>query len=213
MKLKQNKINNQPGFTLLEMITSISIIVMITAIFIANYHSNNKRTDLIMTAQRLVSDLHAAQNNTLGLVKYGNDVPAGGWGVNFTMETPDQYILFADLDKPASNNSYEQIAAEAGYMRYDAEARGEKDGEGIESQGARIVKLPKGITIDSINTGTSNVSGYQMANVTFLPPDPRTNIFNGTATSNQVTIKLKDERENSIKTVEVNYLGLIEVTD
>ncbi len=207
-KLKQNKKDQaraKAGFTLLEMITSLSLIVIITSIFIANFRSTNKRTDLTMTAQKLVADIHAAQNNTLGLVKYGDEVPAGGWGVNFNMATPNQYVVFADLDRPPSNEPGQIWPADAGYMRYDSST------EGLVNQGARVVTLPSGLSISSVTTGVANTVEIDQVNVTFLPPDPKTNIFNGTATSTVMTVTLKEARDGSIKTVKVNFLGLVEV--
>jgi|GEM_PF-287790 len=207
-KLKRNKKNlslNRAGFTLLEMITSMALIVIITTVFIANYRSNNKRTDLIMTAQKLVADIHAAQNNTLGLVKYGDEVPAGGWGVNFNKANSNQYVVFADLDRPPSNEPGQIWPADAGYMKYNAST------EGLVSQGARVVNLPEGISIHSMTTGTGNVTQLSEVNVSFLPPDPKTNIFNGTATSTVMTVSLKEARDGSIKTIKVNFLGLVEV--
>lgn len=201
VKLKQNK----SGFTLIEMITSISLIVMITAIFVANYRTGNKRTDLIMTSQKLVADIHAAQNNTLGLVKYGDEVPAGGWGLSFSIAYPNQYTLFADLDRPASNEPGQIWPADYGYMRYDPLT------EGIVNQGARVVNLPPGIEIASISTSDTSQTGYPSANVSFLPPDPKTTIWNGYATSSILRINLREARTGTIKTIRVNFLGLVEV--
>ena len=195
----------RPGFTLIEMLTSVALIVIITATFVANYRSNNKRTDLIMTAQKVVGDIHMAQNNTLGLIKYGLEVPAGGWGINFDSNNPGQYILFADLNRPASNEPGQIWEAEDGFMSYD-------EGEGDVNQGAVITYLPQGIVIDSIIIGSGPATST-LANVTFLPPDPKTYIFNGTATSTELTVTLKELRDGSIKTIRANFLGLVEVTD
>ncbi len=186
---------DKPAFTLIEMVVSISMIAMVTALFIANYRSANKRTDLIMTAQNLVADIHLAQNDTLGLVKYNNAVPAGGWGIAFDVNK-DYYTLFADLDSPET----------AGYMSMDeaTEARPE--------YGGRITRLPTDIRISKLTMegGTDIASG----NVTFLPPDPRTNIFDATtATSSSLEIELTEGRNNTKKTVRVNFLGLVEVLD
>jgi type II secretory pathway pseudopilin PulG len=182
-----------PGLTLIEMVVSISIIVLIASLFIANYRTANKRTDIIMAAQTLVADLHLAQNNSLGLVKYDGEVPAGGWGVHFD-QTRDTYTMFADLNAPGTG----------GYMSYD-------DGEGDVNYGARLTQLPAGIEITRLETPgpESNVQ----ANVTFLPPDPSTNIYNGTATSTRLLIELTEGRNNTVKTIRVNFLGLIEVID
>jgi len=200
-KLKHSK----AGFTLLEMMTSMSLIVIITTIFIANYRSSNRRTDLVMTAQKLVADLHMAQNNALGLVKYGGEVPAGGWGIHFDKFEPTRYIMFADLNKPESNDPWDIYAAELGYMYYD-------EGEGEVDSGARIIDLPKGVEITSLEI-TSTDTQSNIVNVTFLPPDPKTNIFNEIATSTFVRIGLRDAREGKTKTVRVNFLGLVEVID
>ena len=199
-KLKRGK----AGFTLIEMIRSISLIVIITAIFIANYRSSDKRSDLIMTAQKLVADIHAAQNNTLGLIKYGNEVPPGGWGIHFDKSDPLKYIMFADLDRPASTEPPDIYPADAGFMSYASTT------EGDINNGARIVELPQGISIIDLETGNDDSN---IANVSFLPPDPKTNIFNGISTSTFLEITLKEERENKIKTVRVNFLGLVEVID
>ncbi len=211
-KLKRNKpeaesrYQGRQAFTLIEMITSISLIVMITATFMANYRSNNKRTDLIMTAQSLVADIHAAQNNTLGLVKYGTAVPAGGWGVHFSMNTPRQYIIFADLDRPDSNEPGQIWAADPGYMLYDPTT------EGDTSKGARVITLPQGIEITSIEVFGASVDA-NMVNITFLPPDPKTNIYNGFSKATSVRITLRDLRSGTVKTIRVNFLGLVEVVD
>jgi len=200
-KLKHNK----AGFTLLELVTSMSLIVIITTIFIANYRSSNRRTDLVMTAQKLVADIHMAQNNALGLVKYGGEVPEGGWGIHFDKFEPNHYILFADLNKPESNDPWDIYAADPSYMYYDA-------GEGEVGLGARIIDLPTGVEITSLEI-TSTDAQSNIVNVTFLPPDPKTNIFNEIATSTFLKIGLRDAREGTVKTVRVNFLGLVEVID
>ncbi len=180
------------GFTILEMIISLSMITMITALFIANYRTVEKRTDLIMTAQKLVADIHQAQNSSLGLVKYGTEVPAGGWGVSFSTLNNSQYTLFADLDSSG-----------AGYMVMNS-------GENSEYYGARITELSENIEISAIRVGGDVKTA---AAVTFLPPDPQTNIYDGVATSTTIDIELKETRNNSVKTVRVNFLGLVEVID
>ena len=187
------------------MMTSIAIIVMITAIFVANYKTGNSRSDLIMTSQKLVADIHAAQNNTLGLVKYGGVFPAGGWGLNFDMSNPGQYIIFADLSQPYSNEPGQESSADYGSMMYNAD-----QGEGDVEKGARIVTLPAGIVITSL---VDDHKTLDSANVTFLPPDPKTSIYDGSETSTSLTITLHDKRENTSKTIRVNFLGLAEVID
>lgn len=184
---------NKRAFTLIEMVVSLGIIISVTAMFIANYQSANKRSDLVMTAQELVADLHSAQSNTLGLAKYNNAVPPGGWGINFDKQT-NTYTIFADLNAPG----------QLGYLQYDPST------EGVVGYGARRVVLPARIKIEELRI-SSNLT-TNLANVTFLPPDPRTNIWiSGGATSTFLEIKLLDTGNNNFKTVKVNFLGLAEV--
>ncbi len=194
------KNKNKKAFTLVEMITSLSLIMIISLIFIINFRQANRRTDLTMTAQSLVADLHSAQNKALGLVKYGiYGVPAGGWGLSFD-KTTSSYILFADLNSPEST----------GYMEYNSE------NEGTIEYGARKINLSSELEISEIISynGTAS-SSLNYANVSFLPPDPRTNIFNPltSATSSVLDIRIKEKFSDSFKTVRINFLGLMEIID
>jgi len=185
------------GLTLVELLVSLSIISFVTAIFVTNYQNTNKRTDLIMAAQVLVADIHRAQNNSLGLIKYGDIVPAGGWGVSFDRYlNKNQYIVFADLDEP-------------GTSRYRYLDEGEYDID----KGGRIVDLPPLIEIYAIRFGGQTTDQRYSANVTFLPPDPQTNIFSIGATSTILEVDLRELKNNTIKTVRVNFLGLAEVVN
>ena len=186
----------QPGLTFVEMIVSVSIIAFITAIFVTNYNASNKRTDIVMSSQSLVSDIHQAQNNSLGLIKYGDDFPAGGWGLTFDLAANNtEYTLFADLDAPETS----------GYREYNTD-------EGDIDKGARVVKMPPQTEISGLRIYVGvNTNPVTSANVTFLPPDPRTNIYASGATSTAMEIDLKDLKGNNIKTVKVNFLGLAEV--
>jgi len=177
------------GFSLIELIVGISIIAVISSLFLANYHGTKKRSELIMTAQKLVSDIRLAQNYSIGLKKFDDDdAPKGGWGVHFTTSDPENYIIFADTD--------------SGDGIIDGNGDGIYNGPDEEYE---IINLPPGININSISIGS-------LADISFEPPDPVTWIFDDNdSPNNLVRIKLSDGE--SIKTVEVNFLGLIDVVD
>jgi len=181
------------GFTLIELLVSVGIIVMMTGIFLANYSTANRRTDLTMTAQKMVSDIRMAQNYSLGLARYGasgtSHVPPGGWGIHFDLAFNNQYTLFADDDGNTIFNN----------------------GEDDLGSGAQTTALPANVIIDSIKGPLAMTA----MDVTYLPPDPITTITNRTnmATSSQVDISLKDLKSGTYKTVRINYLGLAEVID
>ena len=194
-KLKHPSNMKKSGFTLIELIVSIGIIAMVTGIFLANYSSANRRTDLTMTSQKMVTDIHMAQNYALGLARYGlsgsTNVPIGGWGIHFDLQNygNNKYIIFAD---------------DNGNTVYD------EGSENVLANGAQVTTLPNNITISAINMlGNSS----NKADITFVPPDPLTIITGSLATSSLVDIVLKDTKTNAIKTVRINFLGLAEVMD
>jgi len=196
--IKNNK--NKKAFTLIELLVSMSVIALITILFIANYRSANKRTDLIMTAQTMTSDIHFAQSNALGLVRYGiYGVPAGGWGVYFD-KINNTYTVFADL------NEEETI----GYKEYDSSLEGNIDYGAIVGQISQDLEIESLIFADGISTTTADT-----AVVSFLPPDPKTNIYNPNNSSDyiELEIHLKEKDSEKKQIVKVNFLGLIEVID
>jgi prepilin-type N-terminal cleavage/methylation domain-containing protein len=182
------------GFTLIELIVSVSIIVMVTGIFLVNYNSANRRTDLTMTAQKLVSDIRLTQNYALGLARYGGRfgvVPYGGWGVHFDTNANNQYTIFADINENKA---------------YDAD-------EANVADGGQITVLPDNVYIESVQIPDDSTTSK--VDVTFLPPDPITTIMNSDsfATSSEVIITLKDSRTEVSKRIQVNFLGLAEVLE
>jgi len=183
---------NEKGFTLIELLVSVSIILMLSSVFLVNYRGGDTMARLTMSAQKLASDIRMAQNNTLGSVEYNTVIPPGGWGVHFDRVSNDKgYLLFADLDED---------------MEYDTGT-----GEEADTQyGGRIVELPIGISIKSILV---NAVPVNVIDISFLPPDPITNILNGSATSTKVTIVLEENENNAEKEIKVNYFGLIEVIE
>ncbi|MBN2884694.1 prepilin-type N-terminal cleavage/methylation domain-containing protein [Patescibacteria group bacterium] len=182
--------DNKKGFSLIELVISVSIISLLATIFLANYHNINQRTDLAMTAQTLVSDIRFAQSNALGLIKYGEEIPGGGWGIFISANPEDrQYIIFADTD------SNREVSFNEDELSF----------------GARTVVLPEKISIDEIYLDSGTV--VSDVNIVFLPPDPVTYIITQFGDTSAINIRLKESINNTTKTVRVNFLGLVEVID
>jgi prepilin-type N-terminal cleavage/methylation domain-containing protein len=181
------------GYTLIELIVSIAIIAMITAIFLVNYHSTTRRADLRLTAQRVVSDIRLTQNYALGLMSYGavdNRVaPAGGWGIVFDSDS-SEYSTFADI---TPNHLFDIGEAEADY-------------------GAIIHTLPANFIIEDIKV--KQISGLIISvpkvNIIFLPPDPKV-FINALESNQEVELVLKDQTTEETKNIKINFLGLAEV--
>ncbi|MFA5248011.1 MAG: prepilin-type N-terminal cleavage/methylation domain-containing protein [Patescibacteria group bacterium] len=180
----------QKGFTMIELLVSVSIIAFLMSIFITNYRGGSRQLELSLAAQKMASDIRLAQSKGLGSAEYNNSVPAGGWGVYFDRSVNDKrYLVFADLN----NNKI-----------YDA-------GEAITGYGGSTVDLPINISISDLKF---NVSTTNRLNITFVPPDPTTNIYSSSfspATTTFGSIVLRESTDNSISTIKVNSFGLIEV--
>ncbi|PIR12761.1 hypothetical protein COV49_04490 [Candidatus Falkowbacteria bacterium CG11_big_fil_rev_8_21_14_0_20_39_10] len=179
------------GFTLIELIVGVSMLALVTGIFLANYHGTNKHAELVMEAQKLAANLRTAQSYSLESKKFNDDIPAGGWGIHFDLAaSKESYLIFADIDEP--------------------EAEGSKTYDG-EAEKLQEFNLPKGITIEEIKMEDDSV--WDNVDISFLPPDPTTNIWDGTDNYNLAQITLKENAGNTTKVVEVNFFGLINVVD
>ncbi len=172
------------GFTLVEILVSLFIIVTLTTVLLVNYHSTNRRAALITAAQKLASDIRLAQEYSLGSKEFKGQVPFGGWGVYFDINSPDRYIIFADQDPPSGDKKY-------------------NTGEEFKT-----IILPPGITIDSLTAFYSSFySSVNTLSIVFFPPDPITHI---NSDYKKAKITLKEQQNNTTKTIEINFFGLID---
>jgi prepilin-type N-terminal cleavage/methylation domain-containing protein len=171
---------NKRGTTLIEVLTSVAIIGIISAIFITNYNQAGRRSDLQLATQIVMSDIRLAQTNALGLTEYSGAMPEGGWGMYFSSQESNnqEYSLFADTN---NNKEYNY-------------------GEDDENLGGRIMSLPTDIVIDSVGTNTE-------LHIVFIPPDPLTYI---NSNLDPAIITLRDLNSNITSTIRVNFAGLIE---
>jgi len=150
---------NTAGFTIMEMIVSIFIIALISGIFLVNYHGASQRSGLINVVQKAISDVKLAESYCLGTKEYDGAMPAGGWGIFFSLDSPGSYVIFAD-----KNNN----------QQYDS-------GEADSAKGGKTIVLPNRIILDSINLGNR-------ADIIFLPPDP-TIYINGASNSAHIKFR------------------------
>lgn len=59
------KIRKKQGFTIIELIIAVAIIVILSGIVLANYHASRRQQTLTAEAQKLASTLRKAQNMAL----------------------------------------------------------------------------------------------------------------------------------------------------
>lgn len=101
--LLSEEIGSPAGFTMAELIVAIAIIGLLTAMFLANYRAGGEESGIRMVAREMAGEIRRAQSNTLGAVKYEDEVPEGGWGVHIT-EDSEEYILYADVNADREYN-------------------------------------------------------------------------------------------------------------
>lgn len=144
--------SNVEGFTMFELMITISIMVIIAALVLINFPGFNRQVAVSRAAQEISLALRSAQARALAVQKF---VPTGqfpqGYGVYFNRDDPDTYIIFADLCKVC-------LDGESGYGVYD------KDEE------VDIIDLPKPLVISSLSAGSG--TGLKTLSIVYYRPDP-----------------------------------------
>ena len=206
------------AFTLVEMIVSIAIIALISTIFLANYRTGIRRSDLSMSTNVLAADVRLAQSYSLGLTKFNGVFPAGGWGVFFDLSYPDRYYIFADNYDVNCNSGADQTMNASDGANHGCNRNS-------QNELSRTVMLPASVRITGLQiVGVDNsYSNPPQLAVTFVPPRPQTMICqvsgngNQTAVScpgntNKATITLTNTQDNTTMQLYVNSLGLIDTS-
>jgi Tfp pilus assembly protein FimT len=176
------------GFTMIEMLVSIGIIIILAATFLANYHGAKKFGELNMAAQKLASDIRLTQSYALDLKEKDDSIPVR-WGVYFnkTVGSNDKYIIYADAE--SSNNQSYNIGEE--YFIYN---------------------LAQGVTIKDIKMDNVSIFNNTLY-LTFALPEAEVQACRSTNGNNCASQKVEIVLTNNEidKTVLINIMGLIDV--
>jgi len=176
---------DQEGFSMIEIVTSVAVIGIMAGVFLVNYGSNQKSSELILTAQKMVSDIRIAQNNSLAFLDI--EEGASGWGF-YASSSSNSYHIFIDQD---------------GDYLYDMD-------EAISPH--QIINLPSDVVIQDMQVLESGIwNSVSELNIIFQPPDPLT-FINGVDT-NSTRIMIGRDGGTNFETIEVNFFGLIDVID
>lgn len=101
-KIIQNKFSF--GLTIIELLTVIAILIILTSISISLFRIFQKESGLTNTTEEIINMLRFAQNKTLASEE------SSQWGVYFsTSSSPQEYILFKGSDYPSRDPAYDQI--------------------------------------------------------------------------------------------------------
>ena len=155
--------NTRRGFSIIELMISISIFTILTTSFLAGYNRFNKRISVDTLAHQIGQWVRDAQISAMGTRKTVGGTNFPGYGLHFDIASSTQFIYFADL-----NNN----------RRYDA--GGTCGNAGVECE--QVITLLQGNSIQSLfgdtspgNSVTSLCSPYDTSSVfdiTFRRPNP-----------------------------------------
>ena len=194
--------NNIKGFSLIEILVSISIITLLSTVFLANIRGYGQTGGLDITAQKLASDIRMVQSYSLGLKEHddgtGLKFPTGGWGIRFDRDA-EKYTIFADHIPDAIYTNGSELLRDVDIS---------KAGVKIDSK------------ISTYKNGSWRDGSY--AFITFEPPYPVVHLGN----SNNATpppwryqdadllkVTLISEATGDTRSVIINKFGLVDVTD
>ncbi len=146
---------NKPlmGFTIIELLVSISIIAILLAIVLLNYKEGQQKFTLKRAAHKLAQDIRRVQAKA-GEEFVGCQIGGGGYQDDYKYG----YGIYFE-DKPEYKNKYILFADCDGDAKYDKNQDEPIEGENVE--------LEKGIEIESF----SPQDGKKLA-IIFVPPDP-----------------------------------------
>ena len=185
-------LKNNSGFTLAELMVSVAVIVIVSAMTLVNFRSTNNNAASSMAVQKLASDIRMVQGWALSLKDFNGSSPDGGWGIRF-LKGEGSYIVFADID---------------GSKKY----RASEDGT-VNNENYKVVKILNNIKVNTLKfDGTTDRNyGY----VVFIPPEPETEIGGSFNESNDMLQTesadiIEIELEGGAK-VTVNKYGMVDV--
>jgi len=184
-----NKVNlkNNKGFSLIELLVSIAIIVIVSGIVFFNQSGFNNNVLLENLAYEISLTIRQAQSYGLQSRETGTgtDDFTAGYGVYFDLDNPDKLVLYLDEDK---NHIYDYNSGED-----------EVDSLKITS-GSEITKLCAGL----------DCSARELS-ISFIRPDPTAYINKNNDSSEstgKITITSKKLEE---KVISINRLGQISI--
>lgn len=88
---------NKEGFTLMDLIVSMGIMIVITAVAMANFRAGQRNDSVRQSSSITASLLRKAQTMSLSGAKLlDGTYPQGGYGIRLGNEDTNKIILFAD---------------------------------------------------------------------------------------------------------------------
>ena len=174
------------GFSIVELMITISIIVLVTGLVLARYSSFNNSVLLQAQAFEIGFDIRQAQQTAIS-VQAAESASRNGFGIHFDTSHPNQYIFFEDL-----NNNGE----------FD-------DGTGIaDDETLNAFLIDTRFEIVGIRTGSGSMTPRNEVSITYRRPN-----FDGRIRPNGeiVEIDIATGPDAPVRTIRVTQTGQITI--
>ncbi len=209
----------QRGFTLIEMLVVLAIIVTVTAIALVGQTSFNRSIVLTETAYNIALSIRESQSYGLSTRAFGS-IQNSGYGMRFSRLTPTQYTTYADIYPAAPGTNTPRCPGHTDRSATSPEAR---PGNCFYSNATELIKtytLVRGFRISQFCGVTA--AGTQVCSTTgtlsnldivFLRPNTETIITgnNGTTGFARATITISSPDNTVSRCINVTALGAITV--
>jgi prepilin-type N-terminal cleavage/methylation domain-containing protein len=197
------------GFTLIEMLVVLTIIVLITGIVLSGQQDFNRSLTVTDTAYTVALSIRQAQTFGLSSRTYNSSVTNAGYGVHFDTATPGAYLMFADVSHNAAVPAYCPVGtagqpdAKLGNCLFDAGG----------NEVAQNYKFGRGFTItqlcgrDTSGTTHCNTGGTvnDLSGIDILFTRPNTSSIVTGLRSSAGNLQLRDAQ---LKVVAPNSVGV-----
>jgi Tfp pilus assembly protein FimT len=186
------------GFTLVELMVSIGIMIMILSLVMVNYKKFDSGVVLTNLAYDVGLSIRNAQTygiNVRGVTQGINTSYSSRYGVHFEMTSPNSYFIFADND----NSSIYESANDTVVDTY-------------RLMGGYVISALCVISNEGVET--CSVGNDALIDITFKRPNPDASFYVQPLAGTTVVIKLQSKKDpTGIKNVIVNTTGQISIKD
>jgi type II secretory pathway pseudopilin PulG len=195
------RIRSEQSFTLVELLIVSVLIIILSALMLVNFNSNQGAVSLQNAAQKVALDISRAESMALSSSTQGGTPPAG-YGIHFSLNTPS-------ANPPYSGNDAKSYAIFCDNGTNYANSNGLYSSNACASQ-TLIESLPANVSVTALSTTLNNG-----LDVSYFPPIPAL-LVNGNAFSSiaagYVTITLGSAVNPAIhKTIYIYSTGQVSV--
>lgn len=101
------------GFTLVELLVVIGVIVSVSGIVLGNWKAGDEELLLQRSAHQLAQDIRGASEMAMSARDFQGAIPQGGYGIFFRQNNDTYYIIYADTNGNERYNAADGVVQTA----------------------------------------------------------------------------------------------------